>query len=44
MAAYLEEDRMMEKCFMGLELRHIPHRENTEADEIAKHASYRLAQ
>jgi hypothetical protein len=44
MAAYLEEDRKMEKHFMGLELRHIPHGENTEADEIAKCASYRLTQ
>jgi hypothetical protein len=34
----------MEKCFQGLELKHIPRGENVEADEIAKRASYRLAQ
>jgi hypothetical protein len=34
----------MEKCFQGLELKHIPRGENVEADEIAKHASHRLAQ
>jgi ribonuclease HI len=44
MAAYLEEHRKMEKCFQGLELKHIPWGENVEADEIAKRASHRLAQ
>jgi ribonuclease HI len=44
MAAYLEEHRKMEKCFQGLELKHIPRGENMEADEIAKRASHRLAQ
>jgi ribonuclease HI len=44
MSAYLEEHRMMEKCFQGLKLKHIPRGENAEADEIAKHASHRLAQ
>jgi hypothetical protein len=44
MAAYLEEHRKMEKRFQGLELKHIPRGENMEADEIAKRASYRLAQ
>jgi ribonuclease HI len=44
MAAYLEEHRKMEKRFQGLELKHIPRGENIEADEIAKHASHRLAQ
>jgi ribonuclease HI len=44
MAAYLEEHRKMEKCFQGLELKHIPRGENVEADEIAKRASHRLAQ
>jgi hypothetical protein len=34
----------MEKCFQGLELKHIPRGENMEADEIAKRASHRLAQ
>jgi hypothetical protein len=34
----------MEKRFQGLELKHIPRGENMEADEIAKHASHRLAQ
>jgi hypothetical protein len=44
MVAYLEEHRKMEKCFQGLELKHIPRGENMEADEIAKRASHRLAQ
>jgi hypothetical protein len=44
MAAYLEEHRKMEKRFQGLELKHIPHGENVEAEEIAKRASHRLAQ
>jgi ribonuclease HI len=44
MKAYLEEHRKMEKCFQGLELRHIPRGENAEADEIAKCTSHRLAQ
>jgi hypothetical protein len=44
MVAYLEEHRKMEKCFQGLELRHIPCGENAEEDEIAKRASHRLAQ
>jgi hypothetical protein len=44
MAAYLEEHQKIEKCFHGLELKHIPRGENVEADEIAKRASYRLAQ
>jgi hypothetical protein len=44
MVAYLEEHRKMEKCFQGLELKHVPRGENVEADEIAKRASHRLAQ
>jgi probable phosphoglycerate mutase len=44
MAAYLEELRKMEKCFQGLELKHVPRGENIEADEIAKRASHCLAQ
>jgi hypothetical protein len=32
------------EAFQGLELKHIPHGENEEADEIAKRASHRLAQ
>jgi hypothetical protein len=44
MAAYLEELQKMEKCFQGLELKHIPRGENVEADEIAKRASHFLAQ
>jgi ribonuclease HI len=44
MAAYLEEHQKMEKCFQGLELKHIPRGENVEADEIAKCASHRLVQ
>jgi hypothetical protein len=34
----------MEKCFQGLELKHIPRGENMEVDEIAKRASHCLAQ
>jgi hypothetical protein len=34
----------MEKCFQGLELKHIPRGENVEADKIAKHTSHLLAQ
>jgi hypothetical protein len=34
MSAYLEKHRKMEKCFQGLELKHIPRGENVEADEI----------
>jgi ribonuclease HI len=44
MVAYLEEHQKMEKCFQGLELKHILRGENVEADEIAKRASHRLAQ
>jgi ribonuclease HI len=44
MAAYLEEHQKMEKCFQGLELKHIPRGENVEADEITKRATHRLAQ
>jgi ribonuclease HI len=44
MAAYLEEHQKMEKCFQGLELKHIPRVENVEAYEITKRASHRLAQ
>jgi hypothetical protein len=44
MTTYLEEHRKMEKRFQGLELKHNPRGENVEADEIAKHASHRLAQ
>jgi ribonuclease HI len=44
MAAYLEEHQKMEKCFQGLELKHIPRGENVEGDEIAKRASHCLAQ
>jgi ribonuclease HI len=44
MVAYVEEHRKMEKCFQGLELKHIPRGDNVEADEIAKRASHRLAQ
>ena len=44
MAAYLEEVRKLEKHFKGMELRHIPRRENQEADDIARRASRREAQ
>ena len=39
MAAYLEEVRRLEKNFRGMELMHIPRKENQEADDIAKRAS-----
>ena len=39
MAAYLEEVRKLEKHFKGMELMHIPRKENSEADDIAKRAS-----
>ena len=41
MAAYLEEVRRLEKNFRGMELMHIPRKENQEADDIAKRASRR---
>ena len=44
MAAYLEEVRRLEKNFRGMELMHIPRKENQEADDIAKRASKRQAQ
>ena len=44
MAAYLEEVRRLEKHFRGIELMHIPRKENQEADDIAKCASKRQAQ
>ena len=44
MAAYLEEVRKLEKHFKGMELMHIPRKENSEADEIAKRASRRQPQ
>ena len=39
MTAYLEEVRMLEKRFLGMELRHIPRGDNQEVDDIAKRAS-----
>ena len=44
MAAYLEEVRKLEKQFKGMELMHIPRKENNKADEIAKKASRRQPQ
>ena len=44
MAAYLEEVRKLEKHFKGMELMHIPRKENSEADDIAKRASRRQPQ
>jgi ribonuclease HI len=43
MATDLNEHQNMEKRFQGLVLRHIPHGENAEADEIAKRISHPLA-
>ena len=42
MEAYLAEVRKMEKQFWGVELQHVPHGTNQEADDIAKRASRRL--
>ena len=39
MAAYVAEVRRMEWHFDGLELRHVPRKENTEADELSRLAS-----
>ena len=44
MDAYLAEVRRMEKQFWGLELPHVPHGTNQEADDIARRASRRLPQ
>ena len=44
MEAYLVEDHRMEKQFWGLELQHVPHGTNQEADDIAKRACRRLPQ
>ena len=44
MEAYLEEVHKMVKRFMGVELQHVPHGTNKEADDIAKRASRRLPQ
>ena len=44
MVAYLEEVRKLEKHFLGLELQHIPHGINKQADDIAKRASRREPQ
>ena len=41
---YLEEVRKLEKHFKGIELMHIPRKENSEADEITKRASRRQPQ
>ena len=42
MEAYLAEVRRMEKQSWGLELQHVPHSTNQEADDNAKRASRRL--
>ncbi|XP_073363139.1 uncharacterized protein [Aegilops tauschii subsp. strangulata] len=39
MRAYLEEVRKIKKCFLGLELQHVLHGVNKEADGIANRAS-----
>ena len=44
MAAYLKEVRRLEKHFKGMELMHIPRKENQEADDITERASKRQAQ
>ena len=42
MAAYLEEVRKLEKHFKGMELMHIPRKENGEADDIARSEERRV--
>ena len=42
--AYLAEVHKIEKQFLGLELQHVPHGTNKEADDITKRASKRLPQ
>ena len=44
MAAYLEEVRKLEKCFLGLELHDITRDINKEANDIVKQASHHEAQ
>ena len=44
MTAYLEEVRKLEKHFKGMELSHVPRKENQEADDIARRVSRREAQ
>nr|AAK50597.1 putative gag-pol precursor [Oryza sativa Japonica Group] len=41
MEAYVREVRRMERNFDGLELRHVPQRDNTVADELSRVASAR---
>ena len=41
MEEYLEEVRKIEKQFLGVELQHVPHGTNKEADDIAKRVSRR---
>src|SRR5512139_2291292 len=41
MEAYFREVRRMERHFDGLELRHVPRRDNTLADELPRVASAR---
>jgi hypothetical protein len=42
MEAYCNAVRALEDKFYGLELNHVPHRYNEEADELAKIASGRI--
>jgi hypothetical protein len=42
MEAYCNVVRALEDKFYGLELNHVPHRYNEEADELAKIASGRI--
>ena len=44
MEAYLTEVHKVEKQFLGLELQHVPHGTNKEADDIAKRVSRRQPQ
>jgi hypothetical protein len=42
MEAYCKAVRALEDKFYGIELNHVPHRYNEEADELAKIASGRI--
>jgi hypothetical protein len=42
MEAYCKAVRALEDRFYGIELNHVPHRYNEEADELAKIASGRI--
>lgn len=36
MATYVTEVRRMEWCFDGMEVRHVPRKDNVDADELSR--------